>query len=283
MNVKWSELLNEAVSQPGLLHQSYQRFHNYSIGNAVLILWQCMERQIEPGPVATYKRWQELGRQVRGGEKAMVMWMPITVKEKELDKDGNEVERKKMVFVTPARWFVIAQTEGEFEPVPETVGDWSMTRMLSALEIKTETFEEIDGNCMGYAKRDRTIAVSPLAFAPIKTAIHEAAHVIMHFGKDEAVDVIVDAKDLTYSEREVEAESVALLVCDALGLDGQEYSRGYIQRWLGHNAADGIPEKSARRIFSAAERILKAGREASETPSTATVEVEAEIPVPATV
>jgi len=274
VNVKWAELLNEAVSKPGLLHQSYQRFHNYSIGNALLIVWQCMERGIEPGPVATYKRWQELGRQVKGGEKAMAMWMPIVVKDKEVDKDGNEVEHSKMVFVTPSRWFVISQTEGDFQPVPETVGDWSMARMLSALEIQTETFDEVDGNCMGYAKRNRTIAVSPLAFSPIKTAVHEAAHVIMHFGKDDAVDVIVDGKDLTYSEREVEAESVALLVCDALGLDGQEYSRGYIQRWMGQTS-DGIPEKSARRIFSAADKILKAGREAKAE----VVETEAEVVV----
>jgi len=274
VNVKWAELLNEAVSKPGLLHQSYQRFHNYSLGNALLIVWQCMERGIEPGPVATYKRWQELGRQVKGGEKAMAMWMPIVVKDKEVDKDGNEVEHSKMVFVTPSRWFVISQTEGDFQPVPETVGDWSMARMLSALEIQTETFDEVDGNCMGYAKRNRTIAVSPLAFSPIKTAVHEAAHVIMHFGKDEAVDVIVDGKDLTYSEREVEAESVALLVCDALGLDGQEYSRGYIQRWMGQTS-DGIPEKSARRIFSAADKILKAGREAKAE----VVETEAEVVV----
>jgi antirestriction protein ArdC len=233
-----------------------------------------MERGIEPGPVATYKRWQELGRQVKGGEKAMAMWMPIVVKDKEVDKDGNEVEHSKMVFVTPSRWFVISQTEGDFQPVPETVGDWSMARMLSALEIQTETFDEVDGNCMGYAKRNRTIAVSPLAFSPIKTAVHEAAHVIMHFGKDDAVDVIVDGKDLTYSEREVEAESVALLVCDALGLDGQEYSRGYIQRWMGQTS-DGIPEKSARRIFSAADKILKAGREAKAE----VVETEAEVVV----
>lgn len=274
VNVKWAELLNEAVSKPGLLHQSYQRFHNYSLGNALLIVWQCMGRGIEPGPVATYKRWQELGRQVKGGEKAMAMWMPIVVKDKEVDKDGNEVEHSKMVFVTPSRWFVISQTEGDFQPVPETVGDWSMARMLSALEIQTETFDEVDGNCMGYAKRNRTIAVSPLAFSPIKTAVHEAAHVIMHFGKDEAVDVIVDGKDLTYSEREVEAESVALLVCDALGLDGQEYSRGYIQRWMGQTS-DGIPEKSARRIFSAADKILKAGREAKAE----VVETEAEVVV----
>ena len=31
---------------------------------------------------------------------------------------------------------------------------------------------------------------------------------------------------------EVEAESVALLCCEALDLDGAEFFRGYIQEWL---------------------------------------------------
>ena len=56
--------------------------------------------------------------------------------------------------------------------------------------------------------------------------------------------------------REVEAEAVALLVCESLGLGCAEYCRGYIQGWL---EGDVIPEKSAQRIFGAADRILKAG------------------------
>jgi len=56
--------------------------------------------------------------------------------------------------------------------------------------------------------------------------------------------------------REVEAEAVALLVCESLGLACSEYCRGYIQNWL---EGDVIPEKSAQKIFGAADRILKAG------------------------
>ena len=68
--------------------------------------------------------------------------------------------------------------------------------------------------------------------------------------------------------REVEAESVALLCCEALNLEGAEYCRGYIQNWLcpaiGYNG-DAIPEKSAQKIFRAADQILRAGRlQASE-------------------
>jgi hypothetical protein len=56
----------------------------------------------------------------------------------------------------------------------------------------------------------------------------------------------------------VEAECVALLCTETLGLDGAEYCRGYIQSWL-QGAV--IPERSAQRIFAVADKILKAGIE----------------------
>lgn len=65
------------------------------------------------------------------------------------------------------------------------------------------------------------------------------------------------------SLREVEAESVALLCCECLGLEGAEYCRGYIQNWIGHGGgsnAEAIPEKSAQKIFRAADQIIRAGR-----------------------
>ena len=65
------------------------------------------------------------------------------------------------------------------------------------------------------------------------------------------------------SLREVEAESVALLCCESLGLDGAEFCRGYIQNWLSRvsgSNAEAIPEKSAQKIFRAADQIIRAGR-----------------------
>src|SRR5262249_48550832 len=59
------------------------------------------------------------------------------------------------------------------------------------------------------------------------------------------------------SLREVEAEGVSLLCSAALGLDGAEYSRGYLQHWL---RGEEIAEQSCRRIFKAADAILRAGR-----------------------
>lgn len=56
---------------------------------------------------------------------------------------------------------------------------------------------------------------------------------------------------------ETEAEGVALIICESLGLGGAEFSRGYLQSWL---KGDSIPERSAQRIFKAADTILKAGQ-----------------------
>ena len=66
------------------------------------------------------------------------------------------------------------------------------------------------------------------------------------------------AKDekVSRSLREVEAEGVALLCCEALDLDGAEYARGYLQHWL---RTEEIPEQSAQRIITTAQRVLAAG------------------------
>ena len=61
------------------------------------------------------------------------------------------------------------------------------------------------------------------------------------------------------SPREVEVEAVALVCLEALGLPGAEHCRGYIQHWNQRQGAEPIPERSARRVFEAADQILKAG------------------------
>ena len=106
--------------------------------------------------------------------------------------------------------------------------------------------------------------MSPLAALPFKTLIHEMAHVLLgHTAEAEQTDGECTPRSL----KEVEAESVAMLVCAALQLPGIEYSRGYIQHW--HQSGEAIPERSAARIFKTADQILRAGS-SSEAPADAT-------------
>jgi hypothetical protein len=123
------------------------------------------------------------------------------------------------------------------------------------LAIEQVPFEMVDGNCQGYARK-RSVAVSPIAENPVKTMLHELAHVVL--GHTEAAECS-DSGELTRAEREVEAEGCAYICGNVLGITGLEKSRGYLQSWLG---AGSVPERSATRIFKAADAILKAGRPA---------------------
>ena len=76
----FAQLLEHAVNEPGILSNAYRQFHGYSIGNQLLALSQCLARGIQPGPIATFQRWKELGRYVRRGEKAITLCRPVTVK-----------------------------------------------------------------------------------------------------------------------------------------------------------------------------------------------------------
>jgi hypothetical protein len=151
-----------------------------------------------------------------------------------------------------AYWFVLAQTEGEETYIPPIPG-FDMDTALRSLNITRTRFDEINGNVQGFAN-GREIAVNPLAALPHKTAFHEIAHIVLaHTATGKLVDVEHAAPHL----REVEAESVALICCETLGLEGAEFCRGYIQHWL--KTEKDIPNQNAGRIFAAATSILKAG------------------------
>src|SRR6185369_15976257 len=84
---KWSALLIEAVTKPGLIMKAYRAFHAYSTGNQILALVQCQMRGLQPGPINTFPKWKDLGRFVKRGERALTLCMPITCKRREEDSD----------------------------------------------------------------------------------------------------------------------------------------------------------------------------------------------------
>jgi hypothetical protein len=259
---KWSALLVEAVNKPGLIMKAYSAFHHYSIGNQLLAMIQCQLRGLEPGPINTFPGWQALGRCVKRGERALILCMPITRKHRDEEAsahtDEANGEHTYTAFVHKPRWFVISQTTGD-EFAPPRLPEWNADRALAALDIEQIPFTGTDGNCQGYARK-RQIAINPVAQLPHKTLFHEAAHVILgHTTEADFTDTERTPKNL----REVEAEAVAMLCCEALNLEGADYCRGYIQNWLcpalGYNG-DAIPEKSAQKILRSADQILRAGR-----------------------
>jgi antirestriction protein ArdC len=252
----WSDLLREAVEKPGRLLEAYSYFYNYSVGNQLLALSQCYHRNIQPGPISTYQGWLNLKRQVKRGERAIWLCMPITRKgtrEKEEAQEASAEEGYTFIsFIYKPNWFVMAQTEGEELP-PPSIPEWDKERALDRLMIREVPFESTDGNSQGYAQR-RSFAISPIAALPHKTTFHELGHIMLGHTEEAS---FADGEHTPRNLREVEAEAVALICCESLQLDGAEYARGYIQHWLGNSE---IPEKSAQKIFRAADSILKAGR-----------------------
>jgi antirestriction protein ArdC len=263
----WSAMLADAVAKPGVISQAYRTFWNYSFLNSLLAVMQCHERSLPIGPLNTFLGWRNVGRSVKKGEKAIILCMPVTVKNRprsdspvEPTKEGETPTSPggRTVFVYKPHWFVLAQTDGE--PYhPTELPEWSEERTLSVLGIHRTDFGLLDGNAQGYAT-GKLIAVSPIAYAPHRTLFHELAHVVL--GHTAEADRFDDGDERTPRNiREVEAEGVALICCESLGFPGTEFSRGYLQHWLG---AQEIPERSIQKIFKAADTILKAGHPASD-------------------
>ncbi len=252
--IQFRQLLEEAVSKPGTLMKAYSLFWNYSLGNQILAFMQAHKRGIPLGPIASYNRWKELGRYVKRGEKAIELCMPVTCKRtvKEQSTDGSETETEIAFkrFVFRRNWFMLSQTDGAAYQLP-AIPLWDRARALQTLNVEEIPFEMMNGNCQGYAT-GRKIAINPVAQMPSKTTFHELAHIEL----GHTSEAVHDSETLPRSLKEVEAESVALLCLESLGMDGAEYCRGYIQNWL---SGATIPERSAQRIFSAADKILKAG------------------------
>lgn len=172
-------------------------------------------------------------------------------------KDKENPNNSYMTFIYRNRWFVLSQTEGEAVE-PQQIPEWNHSLALSTLNITETPFDLLSGNVQGYAKA-RSISINPIAAIPHKTTFHELGHVLLgHTAEASFTDEDTTPRNL----REVEAECVALICCEALNLPGSEYSRGYIQNWL---QGDVIPEKSAQKIFGVADQIIKVGKPKEET------------------
>src|SRR4029450_13931085 len=105
---------------------------------------------------------------------------------------------------------------------PDAVGNaWNRAKALEALDIEERPFEMVDGNCQGYSQQ-RTIAINPVAVNPLKTTIHEIAHILCgHTAEGRVTDSELTPRHL----REAEAESVAFLVGSIIGLHNLSDSR----------------------------------------------------------
>ena len=230
------------------------KFHSYSLNNTLLILSQKPEASL----VAGYRAWQtNFNRHVNKGEKGLMILAPVTTKEDRLmnkhdengnvilDESGNPVQEMRVVNLTHFKTttvFDISQTSGD--PLPSLVHDLTgssnevkaiiqtiQSVCTIPIEFKTET-EDLSfmTGAKGYysPKKDKIVINKDLEdLQTAKTLIHEYAHSILH-----------KETDKTQSQREIEAESLAFVICDHFGLDTSEYSFGYIASYANNDSKE---------------------------------------------
>lgn len=223
------------------------KFHQYSFRNVLLIYAQCPQAT----RIAGYNKWRsDFQRQVKKGETAIRIlgYTPYKrrVQEAKRDSTGRPImgtdgkpiiEEKELMIPAykPVSVFDVSQTEGE--PLPELVttltkpivGYYLLSAALSKIAELPVTFENIPGSANGYCDHiNGKIAVQQgmSQSQTMKTLVHECAHAHLH---DRSV--LPQGETISRESAEVEAESVAFIVCQYLGMDTTEYSFPYIAGW----------------------------------------------------
>lgn len=247
----WNQLLEEAITLPGSVGNVYNRFYEYSFMNQMLLRLQGITE-----PVATYKRWQSVGRQVLKGSKAKVIVRPVTVMKE--DEATGEKKPKMVGFKEVPCIFALSETEGDELPPFEAPG-WDLDQALDHLDITQVPYTSISGNAQGYSY-ERNFAINPVAVYPVKTTFHELSHIVSgHTTPDQHAEYVTHR-----GIKEFEAEGAAHLIMNELGEVDEEQaavSRGYLQGWLREERP---PETSIKTVFKTTDTILKAGRVAVE-------------------
>jgi antirestriction protein ArdC len=224
--------------------------------------------------VLTYGAWQRHGRQVRRGERAITILAPVVVKRE--NKDKPEESTSVLTSFRAHAVFSGEQTQRMVGPngrdLPESVKitkdiesaecfDRSVEvlrdvllglgpQVVSAVELRARRSGDCSGAGGWYEPMNKRIVVitgEKSRAQQFKTLVHEAAHSLLHPSGDHHS---TDAK-------EVEAESVAFIVCSVVGgLDTSAYSFPYVSFWAGEKDAAKMILASGQRIVGAVNTIL---------------------------
>lgn len=251
--VDWQRLLDEALTTPGNLSGVYDRFWDYSLTNMLLFRIQGIHE-----PVASFSRWKALGRHVLKGARAKEVIVPILVNEKPPEDESVEEKRERVArlvgFKVVRAVFALSDTDGKEFP-PLKLPGWDVQTALQKLGIRHEPFESINGNLQGYS-HGTAIAINPVAVHPEKTLMHEISHVVL----GHTLPHHLEEYQTHWGVMEFQAEAAAYLILNELEMMDEEtasHSRGYLRHWLGNEQP---PEHAIRQVFTAADRILRAGR-----------------------
>ena len=242
------------------------RFHTYSYRNSILIAMQKPDATL----LAGFSTWKnKFERYPKRGSHGIKIFAPNHSKTPKyktrekidpltnlpvLDQDGNPVIEKIPVKIPSfhiVTVFDVSDTDGK--PLPELdihplAGEVSQYDTLMEAIRRTAkvplVIGPVSGDANGYFDREKIVIREGLSeLQTVKTAIHELAHSRYHSMAE------TSKKNLHKDQatREVEAESIAFVVCEHFGLDTADYSFGYVSSWSSNKE---LPElKSSLQVI----------------------------------
>jgi hypothetical protein len=207
------------------------KFPKYSLHNVCLILAQ----RPDTARVAGYQTWRQIGRQVNRGAKGVLIFAPI-VRRKTESKESEGVSdgagsAVKLVGFRGIHVFAEEDTSGQ--PIPQLsrcTGEPSafagrLRDFVISRGIKFEYSEHIRpayGMCSAGKIELMPGMESAMEFSVLA---HEVGHLLLHFDERR--------RETTKRVRETEAEAVAFVVCQAIGLEATRSSSEYISLYTG--------------------------------------------------
>jgi antirestriction protein ArdC len=223
------------------------RFHKYSMHNVMLIALQ----KPDATHVAGFHRWRKLGRHVRRGEKGIAIFAPILRRKKEPGDDTQDRVEEALLGYRTCAVFDVSQTEGRpLASIGRVQGDArqygeKLVAYTLSLGIRLEYSRSI-APARGISEGGKITLLPELDPAEHAAVLaHELAHEILHHQPRRAAT--------TKTVRETEAEAVAHVVCQAIGLETGTASADYIQL---HRGDAKLLLESLNYIRLAAGRIL---------------------------
>ena len=212
------------------------RFRNYSFGNIVAIARQ----RPTATRVAGFGTWKEMGRFVKRGEKGIQILAPMighrrrnAEAERNTDADGSAKPMPTLIGFRAVYVFDVAQTEGSDLPefdhqISGEVGDQRdrLIGFLAQQNIALE-FNERIAPALGVSYGGKIALLPGQSKAEeFVTLVHETAHELLHKAERRTFT--------TATVRETEAEAVAFIVGQAIGLEMGNASSDYIQMYNGN-------------------------------------------------
>ncbi|PZP68369.1 ArdC family protein [Methylorubrum populi] len=222
-------------------------------GVNTLMLW-CAEQANGYGDSrwATYKQWQELGAQVRKGERSTII-----VFFKELGEDEEDGRRR--VVARASYGFNAAQVEGApeaGEPLPPS--EWHLPEVFAGFVARTGARVTHGGDAAFYMPSEDRIVLPPrdrfpTAHGYASTALHELTHWTGAKGRLDR-DLSGRFRTQAYAAEELVAELGAAFLCAELGLEAEPHPThaSYLASWLKLLRSD------PKAIFTAASAASRA-------------------------